>query len=231
MKVLLSALMFAILGITGCGVSHTTKGFALDQKAIKSNDPVVVFMGDSITANWPNLSPLFAQHTAFIDAGIVGNDSGQMVDRFAADVVAKHPTQVVILAGTNDVYPESYMLDNNWNTPGNITWMVQTAEQNGIMPILATIPPWGCSAPVCALAERADPSQGHYTNLASLNAWIKVFGAQQGLIVLDFHSVLVASDREHYQPNLTLDGVHPNAAGYALMTPMVEDAITANQWK
>jgi lysophospholipase L1-like esterase len=230
MKTIFSALFAAVLvGITGCGLTHTSKS-SFDH-ALATNDPTVVFMGDSITANWPNLSPLFAQHPAFIDAGIVGNDSGEMVDRFAADVVAKHPSQVLILAGTNDVYPESYMLDNNWNTPGNITWMVQTAQQDGIMPILATIPPWGCAAINCSLAAEADPSKAHLTNTASLNAWIKSWGAAQGLIVLDFHSVLVSSDGETYQPALTLDGVHPSAAGYALMDPMVEDAIKANQWK
>lgn len=228
MKALL--LMVVLVGITGCGVSHAPDKSNFAQ-AKATTDPVVVFMGDSITENWGIIGDIFQTHPAYIDAGISGNDSGQMVDRFATDVVAKHPTQVVILAGTNDAYPW-YMQDNNWNTANNITYMVAVAKANDIVPILATIPPWGCGAANCGLALKADPeTANHYKNTAAINAWIVQFGAQQSLIVLDFHSKLVSADGNSYQPNMTIDGIHPSAAGYALMNPMVEDAISANQWK
>ena len=97
------------------------------------------------------------------------------------------------------------------------------AQAAGITPILATIPPWGPGA----LAESADPSPERYTLVNQLNQWIKSYGAQMGLIVLDYHSALEAADGQTYVPDLTLDGVHPSPAGYALMIPMVEDAITA----
>lgn len=230
----LAMLVLTIASITGCGVSHTTGKLGTTGSFaayVPNQDPPVVFMGDSITAAWSQGSDLFQAHPAFVDAGISGNDSGQMVDRFATDVLAHHPTQVVILAGTNDAYPW-FDMDNNWNTQGNITWMVQTARNNGITPILATLPPWGCAAANCSLALKADPSTAtHLANTATINKWIVSYGAENGLIVMDFHKALVSADGQTYQPSLTLDGIHPSAAGYALMNPMVEDAIMANQWK
>lgn len=209
-------------------------------------------MGDSITYNWGQAwaSPDFAADTTWIDAGVVGNDSGQMVDRFQAQVVdalcgvgsvCTQPAVVVILAGTNDVYPGWQLCgneqgpgynDHNHDTCSNINYMVYVARANGIQPILATIPPWGCPDPNCALAASADPdAAAHYARISQLNAWIKSYGEQQGLIVLDYHSALVSVDGNTYVPDLTLDGVHPTPSGYDLMTPMVEDAITADQKK
>jgi lysophospholipase L1-like esterase len=83
----------------------------------------------------------------------------------------------------------------------------------------------------CALAENTDGSAARYTRIDTLNAWIKQYGFEQGLIVIDYHAALVAADGEHYKPELTFDGVHPSEAGYALMSPMVEDAITADELK
>lgn len=105
------------------------------------------------------------------------------------------------------------------------------AKAAGIQPILATIPSWGCAEGNCALAETTDSSQARYDRINQLNAWIKQFAAQQQLVVIDYHSALVAIDGQTYVPDLTLDGVHPSPAGYDLMTPMVEDAITASQMK
>jgi lysophospholipase L1-like esterase len=95
----------------------------------------------------------------------------------------------------------------------------------GITPILATIPPWGPGT----VAENADPSRERYDRIDQLNHWIQSYGQQMGLVVIDYHTVLQAADGETYVPTLTVDGVHPSAAGYTLMTPLVEDAITAAQ--
>jgi lysophospholipase L1-like esterase len=100
-----------------------------------------------------------------------------MVNRFETDVIARHPTVVVILAGTNDVYPGWTLCGGSQSTDScdNIMWMVSQAEANGIQPILATIPPWGCKEALCAPAE--------------------------------------------------LEGVHPNASGFDVMSPLVEQAL------
>jgi lysophospholipase L1-like esterase len=109
--------------------------------------------------------------------------------------------------------------------------MVQQSKAAGIQPILATVPPWGCPDPTCALAESTDFSQGHYDNINQLNGWIKSYATQQQLVVIDYHTALMAIDGQTYVPDLTLDGVHPTPAGYDIMTPMVEDAIAATQMK
>jgi lysophospholipase L1-like esterase len=244
MRLLIATL--ALVAITGCSAGTKIALHSnLAAKALHSSNTTVIFMGDSITYNWGQswASPDFATHPKWIDAGAVGNDSGQMVDRFQADVVQGHQwqgAQVVILAGTNDVYPGWVLCgndegpgynDHNHDTCHNIAYMVQQAQANGITPILVTIPPWGCPDPNCQLAETADSSQARYTRINQLNAWIKAYAAQQGLVVVDYHSALVSVDGKTYVPDLTIDGVHPTPAGYDLTTPMVEDAITANEMK
>lgn len=192
-------------------------------------------MGDSITYNWgqPWASTDFTLHPHWKDVGVIGITSGAMVDMFQAQVIARHPQMVAILAGTNDVYPGWTLCGDGGeiDTCHNIDWMVRQAQANEIQPILATIPPWGCPQPNCALAQTADNSPDRYVRIDALNGWIKAYAEQQGLVVVDYHSVLVASDGKTYIPDLTIDGVHPMPAGYDLMTPMIQDAIAANKRK
>jgi lysophospholipase L1-like esterase len=70
-----------------------------------------------------------------------------------------------------------------------------------------------------------------YQRIDQLNQWIVQFGAEQELLVVDYHSVLVATDGERNVPGLTVDGVHPDAAGCDVMAPLVEQAIAADQVK
>jgi lysophospholipase L1-like esterase len=77
------------------------------------------------------------------------------------------------------------------------------------------------------LAETADPTQSRYDRINIWNAWIEEYALSRGIPVVDYHSALLAPDWEHYVPELTLDGVHPSAAGYVVMTPMVENVINA----
>jgi lysophospholipase L1-like esterase len=116
-------------------------------------------------------------------------------------------------------------------TCDNIKAMVLMAQQAGVIPILATIPPWGCNEPKCALAQEADPSAAGYQRIDQLNAWIEQYGASQGLQVIDYHGALVTQDSQQYIAALTVDGVHPTAAGYAVMAPLAEAAIMADQMK
>jgi lysophospholipase L1-like esterase len=162
-----------------------------------------------------------------------------MVDRFQDDVIDQHPEVVVILAGTNDTYPgwalcgvgpASGYNDHNHDTCHNIDYMVTQAQANDTVPILATIPPWGCTESNCALAVGADGSADRYARISQLNEWIKAYGFSKGLIVLDYHTALT-QDGNSYVPALTIDGVHPTPAGYALMEPMVEDAIAVDARK
>lgn len=239
MKTFTSAciLSVALIFVVGCGSKSTPANVgsapksAASAPAQPSTPPTVVFIGDSITYNWGQswASPDFAQHPEWTDAGVIGNDSGQAVDRFQTDVIDRHPDVVLINIGTNDVYGGSWVFDgglSNWNTVQNIAYMVSQAQANGIKPILATIAPWNCAdAVLCALATKADPSPQHWANIDQLNQWIRQYGFENNIPVVDFHSVLVSADGKTYQPSLCLDGVHPSPAGYALMTPLVEAAI------
>jgi lysophospholipase L1-like esterase len=241
---LFAILALAVAFLTGCSATHVGAGAELYQ-ATKHAAPAVVFMGDSITNLWdvPGFGyQYFTQYPTWIGAGEINDDSGQMVARFQSQVVdalcgkssvCTHPAVVAILAGTNDVYPGWQLCGGNpvYDTCDNIKTMVQQAKAAGIQPILATIPPWGCDDPRCSQTAVLDDSQARYTRIDALNAWIKSYGEQQRLIVVDYHSALMAADGQTYRPELTLDGVNPSDAGYALMTPMIEDAITASQYK
>ena len=169
--------------------------------------------------------PQFAEHPNWVDKGISGQNSSQVLARFQTDVIDLHPEIVHILIGTNDVYPGWTLYPsgpNAINSAANVEAMVQMAQTNGIHVILATIPPWGCDASNCTTAESADSTLTRYDRINTWNAWIEQYALSKGIPVVDYHSALLAPDGEHYVPDMTIDGVHPSAAGYVVMTPMVE---------
>jgi lysophospholipase L1-like esterase len=236
LAILLSVCFLTLASIAGCSATHVGLHANLVPMKTMHAEPKVVFMGDSITYNYGQTwaSPAFAEHPTWNDQGLVGQNSYQMMSRFEDDVVSQNPQVVVILAGTNDVYPGWELCGGSpvYDTCDNVKSMVQQAKTAGIQPILATIPPWGCPEPNCALAADSDPdAAAHYARIFQLNTWITQYAAQQQLVVIDYHSALVSVDGNTYVPDLTIDGVHPTPAGYDLMTPMVEDAITTTQMK
>ncbi|HEX4848318.1 MAG TPA: GDSL-type esterase/lipase family protein [Novosphingobium sp.] len=178
------------------------------------NPPRVVFIGDSITENWVGLDPaVFGPGR--LGRGISGQTSPQLLVRFWQDVVALKPRVVHIMVGTNDIAgntgpttPEAYK--------NAIRAMVDLAEANGIVVILASIPP----------ADRFGWSQAIRPApwIATLNTWLKSYAAERGAVYADYHAVLTGPNGE-LRPEFGPDGVHPNAAGYAAMRPVAEAAI------
>jgi len=161
-----------------------------------------------------------------LESAAIPQDKLQLA--FSEDVIARHPSVVAILAGTNDVY-------RGWTLCGaggatdtchNIISMASQAQSKGIRTILATIPPRGCNEALCALAESADSDPGRYERINTLNQWITTYGRQEGLVVIDYWSVLVANDQKTYIPSLIMDGVHPSAQGCIIMSPLIENALT-----
>jgi lysophospholipase L1-like esterase len=208
----------------GCTSGHVEKPLI--------GPPSVVFIGDSITQLWAGglEGTEFSEHPNWIDKGISGQNSSQVLARFQTDVIDLQPEIVHILVGTNDVYPGWALVPSSasaMDSPANVEAMVEMSQAKGIHVILATIPPWGCDASNCELAETADATLSRYGRINVWNAWIEEYALSNGIPVVDYHSALVARDEEHYVPDLTLDGVHPSAAGYLVMTPMVEKAIDA----
>jgi lysophospholipase L1-like esterase len=177
-------------------------------------------VGDSITYNWSQgwagQQATFANGN-WLDVGVIGLTSTQIAAQFDAYAVDLQPKAVHILAGTNDVYP-GWQLSQ---TSANIEAMVKQAKAHHIAVVIGTIPPWGPGA----LPEKADPSPQRFARIDQLNQWITQFAAQQGIPLVDYHSLLEAANGENYIPALTVDGVHPSAAGYAVMTPHTTQAI------
>jgi lysophospholipase L1-like esterase len=198
-----------LLSTCGCGVNFRFH-------------PTVVFVGDSITYNWSQSwagqQSTFAQNK-WLNVGVTGLTSSEIAQPFDAYVVDLQPQAVHILAGTNDVYPGWQLSD----TANNIQTMVRKAKAHHIGVVIGTIPPWGPGA----LPEKADPSPQRFARIDQLNQWIIQYAAQQGIQVVDYHSLLAAANGENYIPALTVDGVHPSAAGYAVMTPHAEQALQA----
>ena len=183
-------------------------------KVDPAHPPRAVFIGDSITENWLAADPDMFAH-GFLDRGLSGQTSPQLVVRFWQDVVALHPAVVHIMVGTNDVAgntgpttPEAYK--------NAIRSMVAMAQAEGIAVVLGSIPP----------TDRFDWAPQHKPApwIATLNAWLRDYADTHGLAYANYYAALVGpggSLPREFAP----DGVHPNAAGYAVMRPIAERAV------
>ncbi len=174
----------------------------------------VVFFGDSITELWGRHAPGFFQADV-IDRGISGQTTAQMIGRFRADVIDLKPQIVHILAGTNDIAGNTGPTSLS-RIEANIETMVDLARSHHIAVIIGTIPP----------ARRFDwrTDIAPIPRIAAYNLWLIGFARREGLTLVDYYALL---DDGHGAINAALsdDGVHPNAAGYALITPSARRAI------
>ena len=177
----------------------------------------VVFLGDSITDSW-NLARWFPGKP-YINRGIDGQTTPQMLLRFRTDVIKLRPKVVVILAGTNDLAGNTgpTTLDA---IEQNYAAMVDLATRNGVVPVLSSVLPIHDRGPV-KMTERRSPEQ-----IEALNRWLQQYCIDHRLIYLDYFNHMVAGDGM-LRSDLSDDGLHPNAAGYALMSPLAERAIEA----
>jgi lysophospholipase L1-like esterase len=181
----------------------------------------VVFMGDSITDNWHN--PRFGGFfpgKPYLNRGISGQVTGQMLLRFYPDVIALHPTAVIIFAGTNDIGSNIGPVPLE-ATENNLAAMADLSKANGIKVILATL------TPVSDIPGRAGPpmTEGRPpATILELNRWIKNYAAAHKLVLLDYFSATVDANG-FFTSGITDDGLHPNAKGYVIMNPLAEKAI------
>jgi lysophospholipase L1-like esterase len=176
----------------------------------------VVFYGDSITDAWVQNGGKFFPGKPYVNRGISGQTTPQMLVRFRQDVVQLHPEAVVILAGTNDIagntgQTTSEMIEDNFRT------MTEVARANGIRVILASTTP---VAKYPWRPEVQDPAE----KIETLNAWLKDYCVQEKLTYLDYWTAMAGPDGG-MKPGISMDGVHPNANGYAIMEPLAEAAI------
>jgi lysophospholipase L1-like esterase len=176
----------------------------------------VVMMGDSITYAWGHEQGVFFRQNGLVDRGIGGETSAQMLLRFDSDVIAVAPRIVHIMAGTNDLAALRHPYDGD-ATRRNIQAMAARAKEKDITVILASVPPAsGFSSP------RREPG---IVSLKKLNVWIRDLCEKSGYTYCDYWPALRFGDR--LKPGYGKDGVHPNAAGYAVMGPVLLAAIDA----
>jgi lysophospholipase L1-like esterase len=175
--------------------------------------PRVVFMGDSITDGW-RLHEYFPDRD-FVNRGISGQITGEMLGRFKEDVIDLQPKAVVILAGTNDIARE-VPLETIQN---NLTMMADLAQFHKITPIFASILPISdYHKGENASYERSKTRPP--ASIVAMNRWIQGFCAKRDLPYVDYYSG-VADASGFIKPDLADDGLHPNAKGYRVMAPIV----------
>lgn len=175
----------------------------------------VVYIGDSITESWATYFPALFPGKPYIPRGISGQTTPQILVRFRQDVVQLKPKVVVILAGTNDIAgntgPSSLEMIQH-----NLASMAEIARANGIRVVLSSVLP----AYEYPWKRGLDPAP----KIVALNSWIRRYAEETGAVYLDYHSAMVDA-RGGLRAGLTRDGVHPDAAGYAVMAPLAAAAI------
>lgn len=173
----------------------------------------VVFLGDSITEGWQ--IDLSFPGKPYINRGISGQTTPQMLVRFRQDVIDLKPKAVVILAGTNDLAgntgPETLE-----QMEGNLASMADLAMANRIRVVLCSVLP--------AFDFGWKPGLAPARKILALNAWIKSYAADKGYAYVDYHAAM-KDERDGLPASLSKDGVHPTPAGYAIMAPLAEAGI------
>ena len=177
----------------------------------------VVFMGNSITEGWINTDPSFFKDKPYVNRGIGGQTTPQMLARFRPDVINLKPAAVIILAGINDI------AENTGPTTleiiaGNIASMAELAKANGIKVVLCSVLP----AYDFPWHRGLQPAE----KVVKLNSMIKAYAEKNGITYVDYYAAMVDA-RKGLSADIAPDGIHPNLKGYKIMEPLAEKGITA----
>ncbi len=175
----------------------------------------VVFLGDSITEGWEKADGAYFTSHTYVDRGISGQTTSQMLVRFRQDVIGLMPTVVVILGGTNDI-AENGGITTLEAIEANLQSMVELARANRIHVVLSSVLP--------AIDYPWRPGLRPRDKIAALNGWMREFSRRNNIVYLDYYS---AMDDGHgaLRPELSQDGVHPTPAGYSIMEPLADEAV------
>jgi lysophospholipase L1-like esterase len=185
----------------------------------------VVFFGDSITDNWSKAGyGGFFPGRPYVNRGIGGQTTAQMLLRFRPDVIDLQPDAVVILAGTNDIAGNAGPVSLE-AVEQNLATMAELAKLHDIRVVLASLLPVSDDKRDAEGRPLLRTQDRPTAKLRALNAWMEDYARRNGHVYLDYFSA--ASDASGLlKPDLNNDGLHPNAAGYAVMAPRAEQAIT-----
>ncbi len=175
----------------------------------------VVFIGDSITDGW-KLTQYFPGKP-YVNRGISGQTTAQMIVRFMEDVINLKPAAVMIFAGTNDIArnngPQTLA-----QVQGNFQMMTELAQLHGIKVILCSV------TPVSDYGPRPMTTGRPPTDILKMNAWMKDYAAKTKSTYCDFFGA-VADEKGALKEGISRDGLHPNDKGYELMAPVISAAI------
>jgi lysophospholipase L1-like esterase len=194
------------------------KEFERANKALgppKPGENRVVFMGNSITIGWSDKMPEFFDGKPYVNRGISGQTTPQMLLRFRQDVIDLNPRAVLILAGTNDIAGNTGPISLE-QILDNLKSMAELARAHGIEPVLCSVLP----------AERYHwkPTKKPDEKIPLLNAMIQKYALTQDLIYIDYFKAM-ANEVHGLDQDLAEDGVHPTRKGYEIMAPIAESAI------
>lgn len=181
----------------------------------KSGEKRIVLMGDSITEFWLQIHPEFFKDKPYIDRGISGQTTPQMLIRFRPDVINLQPDVVVILAGVNDIAGNTGPTTNE-KILGNIISMIELAKANKIKVILCSVLP--------AANFNWRPNDKAAETIIHLNKLIHSYAKQHHIPYVDYHTTM-ADAKNGLPKEFSNDGVHPNLKGYQTMEPLLEKAI------
>ena len=182
-------------------------------KPLEPGQKRIVFMGDSITEGWPFLD--FFAGKPYVNRGISGQTTPQMLIRFRPDVIALKPAVVVLLAGINDIAGNTGPSTLEMMTD-NIFSMAELAKANNIKVILCSVLP--------AFDFPWRPGSFPAEKVVTLNKMIKKYADANGIMYLDYYAAMV-NDQKGLKADYSGDGVHPNKTGYEVMAPLVEKAV------
>jgi lysophospholipase L1-like esterase len=185
--------------------------------APKAGEVRVVFMGNSITQGWSDQDPEFFRGKPYVNRGIGGQTTPQMLLRFRPDVINLKPRVVVILAGTNDIAGNTGKTSEE-TIVGNIQSMALLAQHYGIKVVLSSI------LPVYDYPWKRGLNP--VPKISYINRQLKEFAQSNKMVYLDYFTAM-ADEKQGLKVELTYDGVHPNKAGYKVMEPLLEAAIKA----
>lgn len=175
----------------------------------------VVFMGNSITIGWLHHVPEFFEGKPYVNRGIGGQTTPQMLLRFRQDVIALQPKVVVILAGVNDIAENTGPMTLE-QIMDNLASMAELALANGIEPVLSSVLP--------AYDFPWRPGLEPNIKVPALNAMIRHYAEAHDLVYLDYFTAMT-DERNGLNATLASDEVHPTVKGYQMMAPLAEAAI------
>jgi lysophospholipase L1-like esterase len=181
----------------------------------------VVFMGNSITEGWLYTCPEFFEGKPYVNRGISGQTTPQMLIRFRQDVIDLKPAVVVLLCGINDIAENTGPATLEM-IEGNIASMAELAKANGIQVVMCSVLP--------AYDFPWRPGLEPAEKVVALNKWIEAYAAGNGHIYVDYFTSM-ADNKNAMKPEYSEDGVHPNRAGYKVMEKELEKALESARVK